>query len=189
MTPRSTARSLQTDAETAPGGVEGSSRAFQRIADRVEIEALRAEFSDAVMMRDYHRLASLFSAEGTLRIPGIPDMVGEIAIRTWGAQVPDVVDYLVQTAHPGTIRLDGDTASGRVFIEELISLHDGLSGLNYAIYHDRYQRTSDGWRFTERVYEIKYLDTTPLTGSPPDPTETFEQFAPDAGNGASPGGR
>ncbi len=36
-----------------------------------------------------------------------------------------------------------------------------------AIYHDRYQRTGDGWRFTERVYEIRYLDTTPLTGSVP----------------------
>ena len=30
------------------------------IADRVEIEALRGEFTDAAMMRDYDRLASLF---------------------------------------------------------------------------------------------------------------------------------
>jgi hypothetical protein len=33
------------------------------------------------------------------------------------------------------------------------------------VYHDRYQRTADGWKFTERVYEVKYLDTTPLAGS------------------------
>jgi hypothetical protein len=25
-------------------------------------------------------------------------------------------------------------------------------GLNFAIYHDRYQRTGDGWKFTERVW-------------------------------------
>jgi hypothetical protein len=56
---------------------------FQAIADRVEIEALRGEFTDAVMMRDH------------------------------------------------------------------------------------YQRTPDGWRFTERVYEVRYLDTTPLAGSAP----------------------
>jgi hypothetical protein len=30
---------------------------FQAIADRVEIEALRGEFSDAVMMNDHERLA------------------------------------------------------------------------------------------------------------------------------------
>ena len=44
---------------------------------------------------------------------------------------------------------------------------DGRQGLNYAIYHDRYQRTGDGWKFTERVYEVRYLDTTPLAGSAP----------------------
>jgi hypothetical protein len=24
----------------------------------------------------------------------------------------------------------------------------------------------DGWKFTERAYEVRYRDTTPLTGSP-----------------------
>lgn len=43
----------------------------------------------------------------------------------------------------------------------------GGSHLNYAVYHDRYKRTRDGWKFTERVYEVKYLDTTPLAGSAP----------------------
>jgi hypothetical protein len=35
-----------------------------------------------------------------------------------------------------------------------------------AIYHDRYRRTQDGWKFTERVYEVRYHDTSPLAGSP-----------------------
>jgi ketosteroid isomerase-like protein len=145
-------------------------RGSQNIADRVEIEALRAEFTDAVMMRDYDRLAALFTADGALRIPEIPiDLTGQDEIRAWGAQVPDVVEYLLQTAHPGTVVLDGDTASGRVFIHEVVSARDGRSGQNDAIYHDRYQRTQNGWRFSERVYEIKYLDMTPLAGAPPTP--------------------
>jgi hypothetical protein len=48
---------------------------------------------------------------------------------------------------------------------ELGRLRDGMSQVNYGIYHDRYRRTPDGWRFAERVYEIRYLDTAPLTGS------------------------
>jgi hypothetical protein len=76
-------------------------------------------------------------------------------------------DYFVQTAHPGTIRLDGDTAVGRAYISEFGHLRDGRSELNYSVYHDRYQRTPDGWKFTERVYEIRYLDTSPLAGSAP----------------------
>jgi len=65
------------------------------------------------------------------------------------------------------IELDGDTASGRAYMSEVIQLRDGSAQLNYAIYHDRYRRTGDGWRFTERVYEVRYLDSSPLAGSAP----------------------
>jgi ketosteroid isomerase-like protein len=141
---------------------------LQAIADRVEIEALRGEFTDAVMMRDYHRVASLFTPDGVWRMPKIPaELTGRDEIRAWGERVPAFVDYLVQTTHPGTIQLDGDAASGRAYIQELIRLRDGTSELNYAIYHDRYRRTLDGWKFIERVYEVRYLDTTPLAGSAP----------------------
>jgi ketosteroid isomerase-like protein len=138
---------------------------LQTIADRVEIEALRGEFTDAVMMRDYDRLASLFTLGGALRMPNIPaELTGQEEIRGWGERVPELVEFLVQTTHPGTIQLDGDAASGRAYLQEVVRLRDGRSELNFAIYHDRYQRTGDGWKFTERVYEVRYRDTTPLAG-------------------------
>ncbi len=62
---------------------------------------------------------------------------------------------------------------------------DGRSELNYAIYHDRYRRTGEGWKFTERVYEVRYLDHSPLAGSAPrrgalaDPPATWVAAAPD----------
>ena len=141
---------------------------FQTIADRVEIEALRGEFTDALMMRDYDRFASLFTTDGAWRIPYINvELVGREEIRAGIERMQGLWDYFVQTTHPGTIQLDGDTASGRAYLHEVIRLRDGSSHLNYAIYHDRYQRTGDGWKFTERVYEIRYLDTTALAGSAP----------------------
>ncbi len=76
-------------------------------------------------------------------------------------------DYFARTTHRGATRRDGDTASGRARIQELGRLCDGNSHLNYAVDHDRYQRTSGGWKFTERVYDVRYLDTTPLAGSAP----------------------
>ena len=141
---------------------------LQAIADRVEIEALRGEFTDAVMMRDYDRVAALFTADGALRMPNVPvEAVGPEEIRAFGRRALAMWDFFVQTTHPGTIQLDGDTASGRAYLCELIRLRNGHSELNYAIYHDRYQRTPDGWKFTERVYEIRYLDESPLAGSAP----------------------
>jgi ketosteroid isomerase-like protein len=141
---------------------------FQAIADRVEIEALRGEFSDCAMMRDRDRMASLFTPDGALRMPNVPvELVGREQIRAGGERLQEMWDFFVQTTHPGAIQLAGDTASGRAYIQEVIRLRDGSSYLNFAIYHDRYRRTGDGWKFTERVYEVRYLDTSPLAGSAP----------------------
>jgi ketosteroid isomerase-like protein len=141
---------------------------LQAIADRVEIEALRGEAADAAMMRDYDRVASLFTDDGVVRIPHIgAEAANREEIRAGSERLRALLDYFVQTTHPGTIQLDGDTASGRAYISELIRFRDGRSELNYAIYHDRYRRTGDGWKFTERVYELRYLDRSPLAGSAP----------------------
>jgi ketosteroid isomerase-like protein len=142
---------------------------FNAIVDRVQIEALRAEFTDAVMMRDRVRLASLFTPAGALRMPNIPvELIGREEIRVGAERLQAQWEFFVQTTHPGTIVLDGDTATGRAYIQELARTRDGRQGLNFAIYHDRYQRTGEGWRFTERVYEVRYLDTSALAGSAPD---------------------
>lgn len=94
---------------------------LQAIADRVEIEALRGEFTDAVMMDDHDRLASLFTPDGAVRIPlGNIEAVGREEIRAIGERREALADYFVQTTHPGTVRLDGDTASGRAYLCELI---------------------------------------------------------------------
>jgi len=141
---------------------------LQAIADRVEIEALRGEFTDAVMMHDYDRLALLFTQDGTVRLPhAYAGAVGREDMRAGGEQLQALLDYMVQTTHPGTIVLDGDTASGRAYMHEIGRIPGGASELNYALYHDRYQRTSGGWKFTERVYEVRYHDTSPLAGSAP----------------------
>ena len=141
---------------------------LQAIADRFEIEALRGEFTDAVMMRDYDRLASLFTEDGVVRMPHIDEeAVTREEIRAEVERLQGLLDCFVQATHPGNIQLEGDTAVGRAYISELVRFRDGRSQLNYAVYHDRYKRTPDGWKFGERVYEIKYLDTTPLAGSTP----------------------
>ena len=72
---------------------------FQAIADRVEIEALRGEFSDAAMMRDRPRLASLFTPDGALRMPNVPaEMVGREQIRAGGERLQSQWDFFVSRA-------------------------------------------------------------------------------------------
>lgn len=120
------------------------------------------------MMHDYDRFAALFTQDGALRIPdaGIA-LVGRDEIHAGIERLQANWSYFVQTVHPGTIRVEGDSAAGRAYIAEFGTLRDGSSHANHAVYHDRYQRTSDGWKFMERVYEVRYVDTTALKGSAP----------------------
>lgn len=141
----------------------------QALADRIEIEALRGEYTDAAMMRDFDRFAALFTHDAVVRIPAAGVELGSREeIRAGIERLQGLWEFFVQTIHPGVIRLDGDTATGRAFVAELGRLRDGSSHQNHAVYHDRYRRTADGWRFTERVYEMRYVDTTPLGGSAPE---------------------
>lgn len=141
---------------------------LQDVVDRFEIETLRAEVTDAVMMRHFERFASLFTTDAVVRWPHIgKEFAGSAEIRAgieWGQ---GLWEFFVQNVHPGIIRLDGDSAVGRVYIQEFGRMRDGGSHLNHAVYHDRYRRTPDGWKVSERLYEVRYADAAPLTGAPP----------------------
>ncbi|GAA3942089.1 hypothetical protein GCM10023085_24740 [Actinomadura viridis] len=141
---------------------------FEAIADRVQIEALRGEHFDAPMLGDYDRFASLFTEDAVWRLPfANVELVGRKNIRVGIERLQRAWEFWVQNSHSGTIQIDGDTATGRDYVFEIGRQRDGRSVVMYGLFHDRYQRTPDGWKFTERVLEPRYLDTTPLTGAPP----------------------
>jgi ketosteroid isomerase-like protein len=141
---------------------------IQAIADRVEIEALRGEFTDAGTVGDLDRFARLFTHDGVWRIPDADiEFTTRAEIREGIERQRGVWDWLIQTTHPGTIEIEGDTATGRTYVAELGRFRDGGSHLNHGVYHDTYRRTPDGWRFAQRVYEVRYADASPLAGSVP----------------------
>lgn len=80
------------------------------------------------------------------------EFIGVEEIRVGVEQMQNRWEYFVHNTHPGLIRLDGDTATGRAYIVDFGKLQDGGSQLRYFLYHDRYRRTPDGWRFGERVH-------------------------------------
>ncbi|QFY09434.1 hypothetical protein GBF35_24815 [Nonomuraea phyllanthi] len=76
------------------------------IADRVEIEALRGEFTDAGTLHDWDRFAALFAEDGAWRMPHIGvAFVGREEIRAGLERLQGLWDFFVQTVHPGMIRL------------------------------------------------------------------------------------
>ncbi|WP_417562586.1 nuclear transport factor 2 family protein [Microbacterium sp.] len=141
-------------------------------ADRVEIGALSAEFADAGMVADFDRFALLFTVDGAWRMPHVPvEFVGRSEIRAGVERMQSMWEFFVQTVHSGVIRLEGDRASGRTHISEFGRMRDGRSHANHATYYDRYERTAEGWRFSERRYEVRYVDDTDLPGSAVGPSD------------------
>jgi hypothetical protein len=77
----------------------------ETIADRFEIQALRVDFADALMMHDYGRFASLFTIDGAWRVPYMNvEIVGRENVRSSVERMQALWEYFVQTTHPGADR-------------------------------------------------------------------------------------
>ena len=137
----------------------------QEISDRLEIQELIARYSYALDSRDFDALDELFTADAVL------DYRATGAIRGSLAEMKDFVanafTMFEGTQHLTTQTLlrfdaDGNTAYGKsachnpmVFGGDLVPKMM-IVGLWYV---DTFARTSDGWRFKERVEEQLYNTT------------------------------
>jgi ketosteroid isomerase-like protein len=127
------------------------------VTDRFEIESLRGEFADAAMQGEYDRVGALFTADAAWRIPAANiEFTSRTEIVEGLQRLRTAWDFLIQTTHPGTIALDGDRATGRAYVHEIGRFRDGTLHINYGVFHDRYERTGEGWCFAERTYELLY---------------------------------
>jgi hypothetical protein len=112
----------------------------EAIADRFQIEALLAEFTDTSMMRDWDRFASLFTHDSARPIPdGNVELVGPGGDPRRFERLRGLWDSVVQTSH------SGHPACGRH--GGRLCLHRRVRALarwqlvpGYAVDHDRYQR-------------------------------------------------
>jgi hypothetical protein len=118
------------------------------------------------MRRDYAGVASLFTGDGLMQTsPAVADVLGRDEIRSWLARRQALWADFVQRTRSGAIELDGERAMGRTYFQELMRSCDDSWQLRYGVYHDRYRRTSDGWKFTERRDEVRPRDVASLDGS------------------------
>jgi SnoaL-like domain len=74
----------------------------QAIAGRLQIKALRGEYTDTSMMRDWDRFASLFTHDGAWRIPdGNVELIGRGEIRARIARLRGLREYFAASRVTG----------------------------------------------------------------------------------------
>lgn len=141
----------------------------QELSDRFEIQDLCYRYAEIIDAKDFDALRTdVFTADAHIDYSVFGGSVGNLE---------DTISFLKQALTPELfpahqhlnaniqIRLDGDTATGRVmcFNPQEMVLAEGQSQLFMLglWYVDKYRRTSDGWRMSERIEEKSWVFNTP----------------------------
>lgn len=124
-------------------------------ATQLAIRQLVDRYCDAVLRRDAAAWAATWTDDATWDLGG-GSLEGQAAIVAAWEHAMGGFDWVVQFAP--TLVLDVDeaagTGTGRVTVQERYQRTDGKRGTLLGVYHDRYRRTAEGWRFAGRRLEV-----------------------------------
>lgn len=130
-------------------------------ADHVAIGHLQSVYADVVNRRAWQELGGLFLDDTEVVIDTVtrdPIVVtGPDEFATFVSEAMERFEFLEFAILSSRIELapdgDDDHASARLYMCEIRRDVDTLDwSTAYGVYHDRYRRTDDGWRFARRDY-------------------------------------
>jgi hypothetical protein len=154
-----------SDDATGSGPREADGRVpdTARLADIAAIENLAVAYAHAVDDRDWSRWEALFLPDAHIdyvSAGGIEGTPAELA-----AWMPDAMSSFRWCLHSMFTHeihfTDDNTATGRVHVFNRNGVEwEGTPELVDvgAVYHDRYVRAGEHWRFAERVEKTKYIE-------------------------------
>jgi len=122
----------------------------------VAVGRLQAAYGDAVTRRAWDDVRALFEPEAVVEIdtrtrpPFTLD--GAHAVASFIEHSLDGFASFVFAILNAVAEVDGDSATGRVYICELRHDHAGQSTQAFGLYQDRYVRRAGEWRFAHRRY-------------------------------------
>lgn len=121
--------------------------------DELAIRRLLEAYADAVFRRDANAWAATWAEDGVWSLMGA-EIAGRAAIVTaWRSAMAGfpVAAFFCQ---PGPIRIDGDRATGRSYTNEVLKTADGAIRRVAGAYDDTFVRTTEGWRFCARRFDV-----------------------------------
>lgn len=125
------------------------------IEDRLAIRELVESYNDAVMRRDVEAWAENWDDDGVWSLPGAGEVRGRGQIvAMWEAAMSryEVNGFF---ASAGPIVVDGDTAQGTWYQQELLTTRDGVERTVVGEYADHYVKHDGRWYFRERIYQVR----------------------------------
>lgn len=137
------------------------------MTDEFLVQRTINRYSEAASRADWDEVLSTYVSNGVWEIPAFSlRFEGHDAVRDGLLKFADPMDYIVQLNAPALINLDGSGAIARSVIRECGKYAGRDEGLEVlGIYADRLVRSSDGWKFTHRIFELRGMHSFPLVGA------------------------
>lgn len=127
------------------------------LEDRIAIQELVAEYGDAVSRRDKAGFAGTWAENAEWRLPWLEPVHGRKAIAdVWEAQMSNYPFHNFR-GYLGSIEIQGDRATGRLWTSELVQNVHGKSGVVTGLYEDEFVKRNGKWYFSKKQF-------TPLHG-------------------------
>lgn len=122
--------------------------------DDSDVRNLVAQYAQFVKLSDADSIASTFTDDGQLVLPGLPPASGTAEIASMMNRVLRRYDAVVQLVHQGIVDVRGPLATAQWHLTELTRRPDGTAQMLVGTYSDELQRTDQGWRFTRREFAV-----------------------------------
>jgi uncharacterized protein (TIGR02246 family) len=123
------------------------------IEDQMAIRALHENYADAVFRRDASAWGALWADDARWDFMGMIMDGREAIVATWNGAMSgfSFAGFFVQ---PGAIEVDGDSATGRVYTNEVLEDLDGNLRRIVGQYEDQYVRQNGNWAYQARKFVI-----------------------------------
>ncbi len=139
---------------------------LQEISDRLEIQELFVDYTQAIDRRNWDALDDVFTADAHIDYASTGGSVGDLpSTKEFLAQAMPMFKSFQHLVGTSKIVVDGDTATATSILHNPMVLpqKDGPPRTFFVgvWYHDKLVRTADGWRIKERVEEVCYFHNAP----------------------------
>jgi len=130
------------------------------IEDRLAIRERIEAYADAVFRRDADAWIANWHEDAVWRLPGL-EVSGRAPIKAAWIHAMDAFTLAAFFATPGAIVVRGETATARVYTQEILVDAGGAVRRIVGAYDDELAKSSGAWLFRRRAYQILHDETRP----------------------------
>ncbi|MBX7433349.1 nuclear transport factor 2 family protein [Mycobacterium sp. Y57] len=129
-------------------------------ADQQEIRDVQVRYATGIDRRDWPLFRTVFTGDCTVDYGEIGSWQGVDAVVDFMVAAHEMAGHTLHRITNQAVRVDGDTATARAYVDALIMAQDNSSGVNAAgFYDDELVRADGRWRISRRRFTTVLVRT------------------------------